>query len=207
MRAVAVDRLRRCGIVCSSINKLAPIERDTTNASGRQYRGVILGRNAAPIVPVMHSVKVHACISCQIAPRRPPFDNVLDSGFAFHARKPIADLATCQATGMAIESMHGQQHGLAMSRNAINTDDMSPASIGRRLELIRVAHGLSKSEIADMLGIDRTHWSRFEGGQRAIPYDKASRLVDRFGVSLDFIILGRWRGMDVEVADRLRASL
>lgn len=83
-------------------------------------------------------------------------------------------------------------------------ETMAPKAIGERLRLIREAFGLSKSEISDMLEIERSHWSRFEGGQRAIPYDKASRLVDRFGVSLDFIILGRISGMEYDTVEKLR---
>lgn len=84
--------------------------------------------------------------------------------------------------------------------------DMSPDAIGARLRLIREAFDLSKSDIADMLDIERSHWSRFENGQRAIPYDKAARLVQRFGVSLDFIFLGRWSGIEFATAERLRKA-
>jgi transcriptional regulator with XRE-family HTH domain len=91
-------------------------------------------------------------------------------------------------------------------RTATLEGDMTPEAIGARLALIREAFGLSKAEIADMLDIDRTHWSRFEGGQRAIPYDKASRLVVRFGVTLDFIILGKWGGLEFATAERLRKA-
>ena len=97
---------------------------------------------------------------------------------------------------------------LDMTETAWNTtfDDMSPAGIGARLGRIRRAFQMEKAQIADLLEIDRPHWSRFENGVRAIPYDKASRLVDRFGVSLDFIYLGRFAGMDFEVTERLRRA-
>ena len=85
-------------------------------------------------------------------------------------------------------------------------DNMRPEAIGQRLSLIREAYGLSKSEMADTLNIGRTPWSRFELGQRAIPYEQAYRLVRRFGVTLDFIILGRTSGLTVEVMDRLRQA-
>ncbi|MFV1484496.1 MULTISPECIES: helix-turn-helix domain-containing protein [unclassified Phaeobacter] len=96
--------------------------------------------------------------------------------------------------------------GMATAPRKSVTDTMSPDAIGDRLRLIREAYGLSKAEIADLLEIERSHWSRFEGGQRAIPYDKASRLVDRFGISLDFIILGRISGMEFDTVERLRRA-
>lgn len=82
--------------------------------------------------------------------------------------------------------------------------EMRPEKIGERLRLIRQAHDLSKSEIADALGIERTYWSRFEGGKRAVTEPVAALLVDRFSVTLDFVFLGRWHTLPFEVAQRLR---
>lgn len=83
---------------------------------------------------------------------------------------------------------------------------MAPEDIGRRLTQIRTAFALKPAEIADMLEIDRPAWTRFEKGQRVIPFDKAARLVERFSVTLDFIYLGRMGGLPLEVAERLRTA-
>lgn len=83
-------------------------------------------------------------------------------------------------------------------------DEMRPERIGYRLTLLREAHDLKPSEMADMLGIERTYWSRFEGGKRPITESIAALLVDRFGVTLDFIILGRWDRLPLELSQRLR---
>lgn len=119
----------------------------------------------------------------------------------------LPDWQSVKGAKMAIEDHAASGHLPRVGpRYASMEGDMSPDAIGRRLGLIREAFGLSKAEIADMLDIPRSHWSRFEGGQRAIPYDKASRLVVRFGVTLDFIILGRWGGVDFATAERLRKA-
>lgn len=81
---------------------------------------------------------------------------------------------------------------------------MAPEQIGRRLALLRRALGLKPSEMADYLGIPRTYWSRFEGGKRAISDQVAALLVERFGVTLDFLILGRWDRLPLELAQRMR---
>lgn len=83
-------------------------------------------------------------------------------------------------------------------------DEMDPSRIGYRLMLLRKAHNLEKSEIADMLGIERTYWSRFEGGKRAITDNVRAMLVDRFGVTMDFLILGRWDKLPLDLAEKLR---
>lgn len=82
---------------------------------------------------------------------------------------------------------------------------MYPDRIGERLRLLREAHGMGKAEMADMLGIERTYWSRFENGKRAVSDEVAYLLTERFGVTLDFLILGRWDRLPLDVAEKMRA--
>lgn len=89
----------------------------------------------------------------------------------------------------------------------LDANEMRPENIGKRLTILREAFGLSKSEMADLLGIERTYWSRFENGKRPVNSDVAYLLVDRFDVTLDFLILGRWEKLNYEVAEKLRAAI
>lgn len=82
--------------------------------------------------------------------------------------------------------------------------EMRPERIGHRLMLLRTALGLKPSEISDHLGMPRTYWSRFEGGKRSITETVAALLVERYGVTLDFLILGRWDKLPVDLAQRMR---
>lgn len=82
--------------------------------------------------------------------------------------------------------------------------EMRPERIGYRLRLLREALGLRPAEMADLLGIERTYWSRFEGGKRAITESVAALLVERYGVTLDFIILGRWDRLPADLALKMR---
>lgn len=84
-------------------------------------------------------------------------------------------------------------------------EERKPERIGYRLRLVREALGLKPSEIADSLGIERTYWSRFEGGKRAISDDVAALLVVRYGVTLDFLILGDWSKLPLDLAEKMRA--
>lgn len=81
----------------------------------------------------------------------------------------------------------------------------TPSGSGTRLWLLREALGLRPSEISDMLGIPRTYWSRFEGGKRAVSDTTAALLVLRFGVTLDFLILGKWDKLPYDLAEKMRA--
>lgn len=82
--------------------------------------------------------------------------------------------------------------------------EMRPERTGHRLRLLREALGYKPSEIADALGIERTYWSRSEGGKRALSDGIAVLLVDRFGVTLDFLVLGRWDKLPLDLAMRMR---
>lgn len=84
--------------------------------------------------------------------------------------------------------------------------EMRPERIGYRLGLLREALGYEKSEMADKLGIERTYWSRFEGGKRQVSDSVAALLVSRFGVTLDFLILGRWGNLPLDLAEKLREA-
>lgn len=66
---------------------------------------------------------------------------------------------------------------------------------------------MSSAEMADFLGINRTYWTRFEKGHRPVTEGVAALLVDRFGVSLDFIILGRWDRLPIDIAEEMRSVL
>ena len=101
-----------------------------------------------------------------------------------------------------IPAMPGQSHS---QLSDATTNAMKPEAIGRRLMLLRKAHGLRPSEISDMLGMERTYWSRFETGKRAVTEKTAALLVERFGVTLDFLILGRWDRLPLDLAEKMRA--
>lgn len=84
--------------------------------------------------------------------------------------------------------------------------EMLPENIGKRMKLLREAFDLQPSEIADMIGIERTYWTRFEKGHRPISDIAAYLLVDRFGITLDWLILGRWDKLPLDVANKLRSA-
>lgn len=84
--------------------------------------------------------------------------------------------------------------------------EMRKEAIGKRLALLREALELRPGEISDILDIERTYWSRFEGGKRKLSDDVAVLLVSKFGVTLDFLMLGRWEGLPLGLAEKMRAA-
>jgi plasmid maintenance system antidote protein VapI len=82
--------------------------------------------------------------------------------------------------------------------------EMHADRIGQRLALLREALGLIPAEISQRLDIPPTYWSRFESGKRPLTETIAAALVERYGVTLDFLILGKWDKLPSDLADRMR---
>lgn len=102
-----------------------------------------------------------------------------------------------QISGMSIkpESLLPREVSLAMRNDAV----------GARLAKLRQALGLSPSEMADSLGIERTYWSRYEKGRQGLSDAVAALLVVRFGVTLDYLMLGKFDKLPLDLAEKIRA--
>lgn len=84
--------------------------------------------------------------------------------------------------------------------------EMRPERIGERMALLRAAFGMKPAEMADFLGVERTYWTRFEKGRRPVSDEVAYLLTERFGITLDWLLLGKMDKLPLDVADKLRAA-
>ncbi|MBR9821944.1 MAG: helix-turn-helix transcriptional regulator [Rhodobacteraceae bacterium] len=160
------------------------------------------------MMPMVHCAELNTKIRSQRLARGPSLDDGLEGYRLCHGNTIIASSSIRQLrnTSIAAPFLQGKIGNMKAAAAKPSVEDMSPTAIGERLALIRRAFGFGKAEFADLLEIERPAWSRFENGKRAIPYEQASKIVRRFGVSLDFIILGRVAGMEFEVIERLRQA-
>lgn len=110
---------------------------------------------------------------------------------------------------MEIAGSRALIHALPMPRRSetMPTNAMAADQTGRRLWALREALGLKKSEMADQLGIERTYWSRFEGGRRQISLDVAATICQNFPVTMDWLILGRTDTLPPDMAQKIRPLL
>lgn len=58
----------------------------------------------------------------------------------------------------------------------------------RRLRDLREDHDLTQKEIAAILGIQQTVYSRYERGFQAIPIEHILKLADYYNVSIDYLL-------------------
>jgi transcriptional regulator with XRE-family HTH domain len=76
--------------------------------------------------------------------------------------------------------------------------------VGKRLRWLRQAHALTQETIARQLNVGRTRWVNWEVGTGRIPVDAAAQLVQIYGVTLDWIYLGREAGMPYDLMVKIR---
>ena len=57
-----------------------------------------------------------------------------------------------------------------------------------RLKELRTEHNRTQKEMAEMLGIDRTTYSKYESGASEPNIEMLSKLADFFSVSLDYLV-------------------
>lgn len=109
---------------------------------------------------------------------------------------------------IAIRDAQNHCAGMSIKPESLLPTDVHAAmkneSVGERLRLLREALDLKPSEIADSLGIERTYWSRYERGNQGLSASVAALLVVRFGVTLDFLFLGRWDKLPLDLAEKMR---
>lgn len=60
-----------------------------------------------------------------------------------------------------------------------------------RIKELRVKAGLSQAQIGEMLGVKQQQYQRWESGKRDFPINVLVTLAEYFGVSTDYILLGK----------------
>lgn len=85
-----------------------------------------------------------------------------------------------------------------------DSDGMSKAAIGKRLQLSRAALGLGQGDFADKLGIARNTYNQYEMGVNRPPVDSALKMREMFALTLDWIYAGDSSALKWELADKIR---
>lgn len=79
--------------------------------------------------------------------------------------------------------------------------------IGERVRSVRERHNLSQEEMAEILGIrSRTHYQSIEYGKTQVMEKHLLILNEHFGVSPDFILLGKVENSEEKVYDFISQS-
>ncbi|MBO4114779.1 helix-turn-helix transcriptional regulator [Streptococcus suis] len=74
--------------------------------------------------------------------------------------------------------------------------------LAQQIRVLRTANSLSQDELAEKLYISRQAVSKWENGEATPDIDKLVQLAEIFGVSLDYLVLGKEPEKEIVVEQR-----
>ncbi|WP_171043012.1 helix-turn-helix domain-containing protein [Maritimibacter alexandrii] len=79
--------------------------------------------------------------------------------------------------------------------------------VGRRLEALREALGLTRKEFAESFGLDASSYTKTAAGEKALRSEAGFIISERWGVSMDFLYRGRMNDLPDSLRQQILASL
>lgn len=83
----------------------------------------------------------------------------------------------------------------------------APDMVTPRLIALRLALGLSKAEFADIIGIDRSSYSKIEKANKPLLPKDAHRIWQLYGVDMNFLYLGQVGGLPAALSTKVISNL
>ena len=80
-------------------------------------------------------------------------------------------------------------------------------TIGNRLKKIRVEAGMTQQDMANLLGIERTAFSKIETGRVDITLKHLLKIVRKFEISLDWLLLEKGEKSEFDTFGEYRGTV
>lgn len=90
--------------------------------------------------------------------------------------------------------------------DGVAESEATAEKVGRRLKVIRKWKGATQQDVADICGVARAAVAGWERGANRISIDQAARIVAAYGITLDYIYLGKFDLLAHGVALELQAA-
>src|SRR6188768_2496063 len=84
---------------------------------------------------------------------------------------------------------------------------LASEEIGKRLALLRRAHGLDPVDVCRDLEMAPNAYSQWESGKRRVNLEDGIRLAEAFGATLDYIYLGRTDALGYELNSKINIEV
>ena len=84
-----------------------------------------------------------------------------------------------------------------------NMPRIDMAGVGRRLEALRNALGLSRKAFPDSFGLDPSSYTKTVDGEKQLRSEAAYAIAEQWGVSMDYLFRGRL----ADLPEHLRESI
>ncbi len=79
--------------------------------------------------------------------------------------------------------------------------------VGKRLEALRLALGLSRKEFSHSFGLDPSSYTKTADGEKQLRSEAGFAIAERWGVSMDYIYRGRLTGVPENLRETILSNL
>ena len=90
---------------------------------------------------------------------------------------------------------------------SVNSGTATPEAVANRLKAAREALGLSKAEVADSLGLDRSSYPKIEAGRKILLPAHAYGVCQLYGVDMNYLYLGQLSGLPSSLSKAVTSTL
>lgn len=77
----------------------------------------------------------------------------------------------------------------------------SQKNVASRLKFLRLHFRMSQAQFAPTVGATPKQYNNWETGDQMMPLVYAVRINERYGISMDFVYLGRFHALPSDIAD------
>jgi transcriptional regulator with XRE-family HTH domain len=91
--------------------------------------------------------------------------------------------------------------------NKQNMPRIDMAGVGRRLEALREALGLSRKDFSDTFGLDASSYGKTAKGEKQLRSDAAYAISELWGVSMDYLFRGRLTDLPSDIRPKILKNL
>lgn len=192
--------------ICACDSEVFECEVDAVRLGALDQCEIVFAGDAPSAVPSLNDDRIQTQTAREFSAARPEGDDAWNGS---HSRT-LRPIRSCvKGAELEIAWAYPSAFDVAMR---VTSQRRVPASmkaknVGERLRAIRESNNLSPSQMADLLGVERTYWTRWEKGHRPIPTPEAAKLTEMFEVDLDYILVGNTKSVPAEVQAALRAAL
>lgn len=93
-----------------------------------------------------------------------------------------------------------------MTTSSANFWKINGVKVGCRLQAIRMVFGLQSKDMAALIAVDPSSYSKTEKGSKPLKSEHAYVIAERYGITMDYIYRGSFAQLPTDLAAKLRRA-
>ncbi|MCW1920844.1 helix-turn-helix domain-containing protein [Rhodobacter sp. KR11] len=186
-----------------------PIGGDVSQSSlqgGPDDRPLPLGGDAAGSRPLVDGGDGRADLVGERTAVRPGCDQSGDGAIVGHKAQLMEEMSIRQDGKIFDWRRRPAAHYWFMEESS-KTDVHHPSRVAPRIEAVRMAVGLNRSEFADRIDVDRSSFTKIADGKKPLLPRDAYKIFELWGVDMNFLYLGQIRDLPPSLSSKIVSHL